>query len=185
MPNPPTAPPLILTLLLDAAATRWFDALRTAHFPPERLLVGAHVTLFHALPGEAEREIVAAVAERAANTAPFAVAVQGLRSLGRGVAFALASEDAQCLRARLAARFASRLTPQDRARWRPHVTVQNKVAPDTARRTLAAVAALPPPASIRAEAIAVWRYCGGPWQPVAELRFAPQPCATTEHPYDS
>src|SRR6476469_7699644 len=47
--------PLIVTLLLDDAAQQRFDALRTAHFPAERNHLAAHVTLFHALPGEQER----------------------------------------------------------------------------------------------------------------------------------
>ena len=47
-------PPLILTLALDGATFAPLDALRRPHFPPERNLVPAHLTLFHALPG-AER----------------------------------------------------------------------------------------------------------------------------------
>jgi hypothetical protein len=46
------AQPLILTLALDGEAFAFFDGLRRAHFPPERNVVPAHVTLFHALPGE-------------------------------------------------------------------------------------------------------------------------------------
>ena len=42
--------PLVLTLLLDADTQAWLDSLRRAHFPPERNLVPAHVTLFHACP---------------------------------------------------------------------------------------------------------------------------------------
>jgi hypothetical protein len=49
--------PLVLTLGLDAIATARFEALRRAHFPPDRLVVGAHLTLFHALPGQHEPDV--------------------------------------------------------------------------------------------------------------------------------
>src|SRR5215217_6904909 len=60
------ADPLVLTLALDAATAAWLEALRRAHFPPERNLVPAHVTLFHALPGEAIAAVRAALAEECA-----------------------------------------------------------------------------------------------------------------------
>lgn len=46
--------PLIVTLALDEQAQARFDALRSRHFPPDRNVLDAHVTLFHALPGEQE-----------------------------------------------------------------------------------------------------------------------------------
>ena len=44
--------PLILTLKLDQASFTRLDALRQAHFPPERNWLSAHLTLFHHLPGD-------------------------------------------------------------------------------------------------------------------------------------
>ena len=52
-------PPLILTLVLDAASQAFFDRLRRQHFPPERNVLDAHLTLFHALDGEQEQAILA------------------------------------------------------------------------------------------------------------------------------
>lgn len=49
--------PLILTLVLDAQLFKALNALRVRHFPPERNVVPAHVTLFHALPSEHEAMI--------------------------------------------------------------------------------------------------------------------------------
>ena len=54
--------PLILTLALDAATQSWLESMRRAHFPPARNLVPAHVTLFHALPGDQAAAIGAALA---------------------------------------------------------------------------------------------------------------------------
>jgi len=63
--------------------------------------LAAHVTLFHALPGEHE-DAVAVDLAAAARRPPFEVAVTGLRLLGRGVAYTLDSPELAALRAGLA-----------------------------------------------------------------------------------
>ncbi len=144
-----------------------FDRLRAEHFPPERNHLAAHVTLFHALPGEhvdAVRTGLAAAAEREA----FDVAVTGLRSLGRGVAFTLESADLTALRSRLATTWEPWLTPQDRQRHAPHVTVQNKVDPAAAKALQRELAAGFAPFAVRGEALRLWRYAGGPWDHVLD-----------------
>ena len=64
--------PLILTLMLDEGTQAWLDALRRAQFPPERNLVPAHVTLFHALPGGELDAVLVALAEECRDAAPSA-----------------------------------------------------------------------------------------------------------------
>jgi 2'-5' RNA ligase superfamily len=125
----PDGSPLILSAVLDTPVRQRLDALRRAHFPPERNHLDAHVTLFHHLPGAQEDAVADAVA-RAARRAPPAVDVTGVRSLGRGVAVVLASPELAALRAGLARGFAPWLTAQDRAKRDLDVTVQNKVAPN-------------------------------------------------------
>ena len=162
--------PLVVTLLLDDDAQARFDRLRAEHFPPERNHIAAHVTLFHALPGEHVATVRADLVA-AADRAAFQVAVTGLRLLGRGVAYVLESPELSSVRAGLAATWAPWLTPQDRQRHAPHVTVQNKVEPAVARalhdRLLAGFA----PELVRARGLGLWRYLGGPWSPVAEAPF--------------
>jgi 2'-5' RNA ligase len=162
----PDTRPLVLTLALAADDQERFDALRRAHFPPERNHLGAHVTLFHALPGDAVDE-VAAMVEAAARRPPFDLGVSGVRRLGRGVALALASPELAALhRSLLAAAtdaFGERVTPQDRQGLSPHVTVQNKVDPERARALHAQLSAGFTPWSARATGLALWRYAGGPW----------------------
>ena len=162
--------PLICTLLLDDPAQERFDALRRAHFPAERNSVAAHVTLFHALPDA--RAVVDDVAEAAADHTPFPVRVTGLRDLGRGTAYALASPELTALRRGLAEQLDALLTPQDRRPHAPHVTVQNKVPPAEARALRAALADGFAPYDVTATGLGVWRYLGGPWEPVARLPFA-------------
>ena len=162
--------PLIVTLLLDPAAQARFDDLRAAHFPPERNHLAAHVTLFHALPGAGEAQVRADLAELA-RRAPFPVAVTGLRPLGRGVAYDLASVERAGLHRELALRWRDDLTPQDRQPLRPHVTVQNKATPEAARALLAALQADFAPYDVQAEGLALWRYLGGPWEAAGVERF--------------
>lgn len=169
--TPLKSEPLILSLLLDQAAQAWFEARRAAHFPADRLVVGAHVTMFHALPGDRAAELAARLGSRAAGLTAMQVTVVGLRLLGRGVAYELRIPRAEELRASIAADYDSLLTAQDRAPWRPHITIQNKVPPEQARRTLALLAAEMPPAPIAATGLGLWRYRGGPWEPVGRLAF--------------
>lgn len=166
--------PLILTLRLADEAQARFDRLRALHFPPERNLVPAHVTLFHHLPGAEVDAVRAALDAACAGTAPFAVEATGLRSLGRGVAYELHAPELLRLRAGLARAWANWLTPQDRQGFRPHVTVQNKVAPEQARALLAAMQAGFAPFAFEALGLRLWRYLGGPWEAVSDHPFTGQ-----------
>ena len=161
--------PRVVTVLLDPEAQERFEALRRRHFPPGRTAVGAHVTVFHALPPDADAVVAHELAVLAPR--PSTMTVTGVRSLGRGVAYVLEAPDVAAVRARLAAAFARDLTPQDRQPWRPHVTVQNRVEPAAARALLAELSAGFAPFGLRAEGLAVWRYRGGPWELEAEYPF--------------
>ncbi len=162
--------PLVVTLLLDPAAQARFDRLRAAHFPADRNHLAAHVTLFHALPGE-QVDAVSADLGDAARRPAFDVAVTGLRLLGRGVAYTLEAPELTALRAGLAAAWEPWLTPQDRQRHAPHVTVQNKVDPAVARALRDRLVAEFVPHRVGARGLGLWRYLGGPWAPVAEHPF--------------
>ena len=162
--------PLIVTLALDEASQAAFDRLRAVHFPPDRNHLAAHVTLFHALPGEHEDAVRRDLAD-VAHRPPYAVRVRGLRSLGRGVAYVLESGELTATRKELAARWSACLTPQDRSRHAPHVTVQNKVPPERARALLADLSQDFVPYDVTATGLALWRYLGGPWEPLGVQRF--------------
>ena len=165
-----TDAPLILTLALHADDQARFERLRTLHFPAGRNLIPAHVTLFHHLPGQ-EIDAIRDAIEARCMIPPFPVAVSGLRFLGRGVAFALASAELTALRAGLAREWDGWLTPQDRQGYRPHVTIQNKASPETARALHANLQAAFTPFAVRAEGLDLWRYLGGPWDPQSRHPF--------------
>ncbi len=164
--------PLVLTLALDASSQRRFDAERRAHFPVGRTAVGAHVTLFHALPDEHEGEVRGAVS--AVAGARYPVRVAGLRSLGRGVAYALTSDRLDAQHAALAGQLRPWLTRQDAQPFQAHVTIQNKVEPQQARALLARLSETFAPWEAVAVGLSLWRYVGGPWEPVTTVAFTAQ-----------
>lgn len=163
---------MIVTALFGTEDQAGFDRLRTAHFPPDRNLLPAHLTLFHHLPpgvlAELKRRLTTETRGAPAPTAR----VAGLMNLGRGVAIRIESPALEAIRNRLADAFAPLLTPQDAAGWRPHVTVQNKVAPAEARATLSALQADFRPRPVRIAGLATHYYRGGPWEPVSRHMFA-------------
>jgi hypothetical protein len=168
----PDPAPLILTLVLDEASQAFFDCAREQWFPAKLNFIGAHVTMFHHLPGDMLAAIRDHLAAVCAAQATAGVAVTGLRSLGRGVAYALSAADLEALRSRLAAEWRDDLTTQDRQGWRPHVTVQNKVASPVARDLLERLSLEFVPFEARATGLALWRYRGGPWELEAVMPFS-------------
>ena len=159
--------PLVVSLEIDEPAQARFDAERAALFPPGRTVLGAHVTLFHAVPATHRPAVAADLAAAAASRQPFGIAVAGLLPLGRGVAYRLDSPRLVALHRGLQAGWWDRLTAQDRQGLRPHVTVQNKATPDVARRTLAQLRDRFAPFAVTGQALLLWRYDGGPWTRLA------------------
>ncbi|RAI00879.1 phosphoesterase HXTX [Acuticoccus sediminis] len=162
--------PIIVTLQFDEPAATFFETQRRTYFPAAINRVPAHLTLFHALPGAEEDPVMRAIGTVAARPR-FPVAVEGLLSLGRGVAYRLSSAPLVALRSDLAKRFDPWLTRQDREAFRPHVTVQNKVTPETARATRAELERTFTPFTATAEGLQLWHYRGGPWAPLAAVAF--------------
>lgn len=163
--------PLIVTALLDEGAFAWFEDLRQAHFPRHRNQVPAHLTLFHALPGEHEDAVAQTLKAACERRSPLQLDVRGPWSLGRGVAYRMSSPELERLRTELAEGFAPWLTRQDSAPFRPHITIQNKVEPGEARLLLDVLQMEFEPFPIFAEGLLLWRYLGGPWEIVDRFGF--------------
>lgn len=169
------ADPIILTLQFDEASDALFEDLRRRHYPPGENRVGAHLTLFHSLPGSEEAAIIREAARLAASTPPFAVVVEGPMRLGRGVALKVASERLVAIRRVLAEAFRVHLTGQDKEKFRPHVTIQNKVAPHVADALHNHLAQTLPAFEATAEGFQLWRYRDGGWSPLAAVPFQGRP----------
>ncbi len=157
---------------MDDGSQAQFDQLRQRYFPLELNIVPAHVTLFHHLPGEELAGIVAFLEEVTSLQSPVPVQVTGLRSLGRGVAYTLESQALTSLRGRLAEEWQPWLTPQDRQRFKPHITVQNKVTPETARETLVLLQASFQSYTATALGLHLWHYRNGPWEHIQTFCFS-------------
>jgi hypothetical protein len=164
------AAPIIVSALLGDHDFAFFDGLRRAHFPPERNVLSAHLTLFHHLPPSVEAELMHRLGEAARAPRPPAQ-VTGVFSLGRGVAYRIESSELADIRDDLATAFAPLLTPQDAAPWRAHVTVQNKVMPDAARALLGTLQRDFVPRPVVITGLAAWWYRGGPWEAIGARRF--------------
>ncbi|SDA29248.1 2'-5' RNA ligase family protein [Sphingomonas sp. NFR15] len=164
--------PIIVTALFGKTDAAVFDGLRQRHFPPERNHLAAHLTMFHHLPPSISAELKQRLSAATRGVAPPDARIAGLMSLGGGVAFRIESASLEDIRESLADAFAPLLTPQDRAGWRPHVTIQNKVSSTEAKALLAALETDFRPRSVVIAGLASWYYRGGPWEPLSRHMFA-------------
>ena len=161
---------LIVTAELAPPDFAWLDKLRKVHFPAERNLLPAHLTMFHALPPSVEGEVRATLA-RFGNEAPPRASIEGLMNLGGGVAFRVASQDLDRIRQGLSQDFHGLLSAQDSGGWRPHVTIQNKVPPKDARALLEKMERDFRPRTLGISGLGLHRYLGGPWEKLTVIPF--------------
>lgn len=162
--------PLIVTATFGADDHAWLEGLRRKHFPVERNQVPVHLTLFHHLPPSLDAELRGRLAY-AASFAPPRAELTGIMDLGKGTAFRVASEELADIRAELAAAFRGLLTPQDQAGWRPHITVQNKVARAEAIALQQELQSGDFPRPLTISGLTSWRYLGGPWEKLRAYPF--------------
>jgi 2'-5' RNA ligase len=160
----------VLTLGMDEVSFARLDELRRRYFPPDINFIPAHLTLFHALTPEQVSRLVGAHPGLSGPSIP----LQFVRPLliGRGVAIQVAGGELTELQRRLIGALGAGLTRQDRAPFRPHVTIQNKVTRERAKATFARVASNFEPWSGRGIGLDVWRYLGAKWAPHLHLAFA-------------
>ena len=161
---------LIVTAEIGPADLAWLDQLRRAHYPADCNRVPAHLTIFHALPPSAEAEVRSTLTRLAADRPPRA-SIQGVMDLGGGVAFRVESVDLDRMRRELVDHFHGLLGAQDAGGWRPHVTIQNKVAPKESRALIGRLQAGFRPRPLAIGGLGLHRYLGGPWERLAAYPF--------------
>jgi len=161
---------LIVTAEIAQGDFSWLEGLRRAHFPADRNQVPAHLTIFHALPPSAEAEIRARIA-RIIRRSPPTATIAGLMDLGGGVAYRVVSPELDRIRDELADGLHGLLSAQDAGGWRPHVTIQNKVAPKVARALKESLERQFRPRPLVISGIGLHRYLGGPWEQLAGYPF--------------
>lgn len=179
--------PLILTLKTDPTTQTLLTTLRTRHFPRHRNHLSAHITLFHALPAASLPLYTSLLSTLTRTTPAFPIGLGSAFLLGRtGVGINIESEKLRALHGELLRALRSalgeekakgegegRLTRQDCQTLRPHVTVQNKVGEEEARRTLEALRAGEyVEGEGRALGFGLWRYeRSGEWTHLKDFDF--------------
>lgn len=161
---------LIVTAEIGQPDQGWFEGLRHAHYPPERNHIPAHLTMFHALPPSSESEAQSRLKALAKEARPVAT-IDGLMDLGGGVAFRIVSPDLESIRRELAEDFRGLLSAQDSGGWRPHVTIQNKVAPKLARALKEILERDFRPRPLLISGLGLHQYLGGPWERIGIYPF--------------
>jgi hypothetical protein len=148
----------------------WLDDLRQRNFPPERNQLPAHLTMFHAIAPSAEQEL-RHILQGLATLPPPQAWIAGLMNLGGGVAFRIASDDLDAIRAEIAERLHGLLTAQDSAGWSAHITIQNKVLPRDAKALMMTISDRYDHRPIHLPALGLHRYLGGPWERLRTFPF--------------
>ena len=161
---------LIVTAEIGAQDFAWLGRLRRHHYPAQRNQLPAHLTMFHALPPSAERELRSRLARLAGERRPEAT-IQGVMDLGGGVALRVVSIDLDRIREELSSGLHGLLSAQDAGGWRPHITVQNKVAPKVSRALIESLREKFRPRSLSISGLGLHRYLDGPWEPIAAYPF--------------
>lgn len=163
--------PIIITAEMGKTDQAWANALRRAHFPVARNFLDAHITLFHHLPPNHLAEVKSRLSALAKEyPAPVAKLCE-VMMLGRGVAYRVESPELLALRDGLAEAFQGLLIPQDQARLRLHITVQNKVEPAVAKALHAELEQGFKPRPIAITGLGAHYYLGGPWQRIGSWSF--------------
>lgn len=167
-----TLAPVIITAQMGKGDQAHFNALRQQHFPPQRNFLDAHITLFHHLPPMHLSEIKARLAALARESAPPPAILSEVMMLGRGVAYRIDCPELLAMRDELVEGFTGLLTPQDQARPRLHITVQNKVEPREAKALHALLSAGFQPRQLPITGLSAFYYRGGPWEPIQSWSFS-------------
>ncbi|MGK6319595.1 2'-5' RNA ligase family protein [Sphingomonas sp. DT-204] len=167
-----TLAPIIVTAVFGTQDFAWLDDLRRRHYPADRNRVPAHLTLFRHLAPDLAPELKRRLAAVTRGQSAPRGWIAGVLAMDGGVALRVESPELEAIRADLAEAFGAMLIPQDRAGWRPHVTVQNKAAPADARALRAQLAAEITRRPLVITGLAAWHYRGGPWEPLSRHMFA-------------
>ena len=179
--KPPEQRAYILAALIHPEDLLPFHRLRSRFFPGHRNFLSAHVTLLHYVRPEIREDFLAAVRRTVRRNAPAGTDHIPLRvdppfSMGKGVAYGVEAAPLIALRDPLRFQFERHLKEQDLRPWkRPHITVQNKVEKEEARRLARHLQYRFEPCTLRLEGLTVYRYDYGPWTLVEDVRF------TTNH----
>ncbi|GAA0468965.1 2'-5' RNA ligase family protein [Parasphingorhabdus litoris] len=163
--------PIIMTAMMGKQDFAWADNLRRQHYPPERNMLPAHITLFHHLPPQACDEIKQVIIELTRQSAPPKATLQRLIHLGTGVGYQIHSPALTEMRMEMADQFHGLLVAQDQQTPRLHVTIQNKVSPKEAKDLITRLSLDFETRPFEIKGLALHHYMDGPWKLIGEWPF--------------
>lgn len=162
--------PLLVTAELPPDLLGWADAMRRAHYPPERNRLRAHVTLFHMIPPSAEGELFEILVKLGRRPPPPA-RIDGLMKLQQGTALAVKSPAMTEMYADISYSLHGLLAKQNVNPARLHITIQNKVSATAARSLHAQLAPAIKPVEFRFYGFGVYAWEEGLWREIRKIPF--------------
>ena len=163
--------PIIMTATMGASDFAWANALRQKHFPAERNLLSAHITLFHQLSPQGLDEIVGMVKETTVNCPNPASEIVEILHLGKGVAYKIHAPELMEMRQFFAESLHGLLTVQDQQIPRLHITVQNKVSEEKSKALFKELSGAFQSRPFEINGLALHYYMDGPWEKIGDWRF--------------
>ncbi|KAI8957691.1 hypothetical protein F5Y11DRAFT_73720 [Daldinia sp. FL1419] len=160
----------VITLQTDTVHHQAMCALRERYYPPLLLRVGAHISLFRALPGFTLPSLRADIMSAVARISPFEIRAVGppIRMGRGGVAVPVSGlEPVESLVKELQEKWHDVLSRQDLGAFRGHYTLMNKVDdPEAVTRCLGDLHREFEPQGCpgRALGLSLWRYDHGWWR---------------------
>jgi len=159
----------ILTLESDSSSQQFFEHQRQQFFPKKRNLIPAHISVFHTLPEEQFAAIDKRLALITQEQCCIPFAISGIRFLGNGNAYSLSFDESIFLALRND--WMRWLTNQDKHKWQPHVTIQNKVSGVDAHLLNKQLVHDFKPSFGMLIKLNLWRYLDGPWEFIKSYAF--------------
>ncbi|KAI1775465.1 hypothetical protein F4818DRAFT_416636 [Hypoxylon cercidicola] len=168
----------VLTLRTDAAHHHAMCALRERYYPPALRRVAAHISLFRALPASTLPSLRPDIATAAGRTVVFGIRAVGppVRMGRGGVGVSVVGlEPADGIVGELRGKWGDVLSRQDRAPFRGHYTLMNKVDdPEKVEKCIEELRKELEPRGIPGTALglSLWRYDEGWWRHEQDFAFS-------------
>lgn len=173
-------PVYVLTLLTDPGHQNRMTALRKKYFPPKLNKLGAHLTLFHALPeSKLESTIIPTIQHVVSSRQPFPINATKPFRMKHGIAISVPAHQggaqAQEVHRALLQSWEGEgwLSEQDSGGMRAHYTIMNKVDDeDEVGRAMEEMAGSWKGDRGTVKGVGLWRYEKGYWKWVEGFEFA-------------
>lgn len=169
----------VLTLLTDNGHQKRMTALRNKYFPRKLNKLGAHLTLFHALPeSKLESTIIPTIKQVVSERQPFSVNAARPFRMKKGIAISVprdqGGEQAKEVHSALLGAWEGEgwLSEQDSGGMRAHYTIMNKVdEEEEVARAMEEVAGSWKGDKGTVVGLGLWRYEKGFWKWVEAFEF--------------